>query len=98
MQVADGSSLSQGTRIYINEELIKITGINGNNLVVIRGYEDTIKTSHVSGESVFIVDSQDDLLIDPGDDFGFSGSEFNFSDGKIYNPDSGIDIDPNLIR
>lgn len=98
IQVADGSSFSQGTRIYINEELFKITSVNGNNLVVIRGYEDTVRTSHVSGESVFVVDSQDDSLIEPGDDFGFSGSEFDFDDGKIYNPYSGTDIDPELIK
>jgi hypothetical protein len=94
----DASSLSVGSRIYVNEELLKVQQITGNSLKVIRGYEGTTPSSHVSGESIYLVDSSDDLLIESGDDFGFSGSSSFFDDGKIYNPDSGTDIDPSLLQ
>lgn len=98
ISVLDGSSLSNGTKIYINEELFKITAVNGNNLTVIRGYENTTQTPHVSGESIYLINTLDDLLIESGDDFGFSGTDLFFEDGKIFNPESGTDIDPELIK
>ena len=39
--VSDGSLFSEQSRITINDELMFISKINGNNLVVSRGYENT---------------------------------------------------------
>ena len=39
-----------------------------------------------------VIDSQDDLLIEPGDDFGFTESSTFFGDGKNFAPNRGVDI------
>ena len=71
-----------------------ISKIIDNNLVVSRGYENTTAVSHIASTAIFVVDVQDDVLIESGDDFGFDGSTDFFNDGKIFNPTSGQDIDP----
>ena len=92
--VSDGSLFSEQSRITINDELMFISKIIGNNLVVSRGYENTTAVSHIASTAIFVVDAQDDALIESGDDFGFDGSTDFFNDGKIFNPTSGQDIDP----
>tara|TARA_X000000950_G_scaffold284868_1_gene389009 strand:- start:443 stop:1501 length:1059 start_codon:yes stop_codon:yes gene_type:complete len=94
ISVADASELTSQSRITINDELIYINSINGNNLTVTRGYENTTKVGHIASTAIFLVDSHDDNLIEPEDDFGFSGSIEMFSDEKVYNPTSGSDIEP----
>ncbi len=98
LKLADASSLSIGLKIYLNEEIIKIKNITGNNITAIRGYNDTKSSSHISGETVYLIDVNDDELISLEDDFGFNGSSSLYSDSKIYNPVSGTDIDSNLIQ
>jgi hypothetical protein len=98
LKLADASSLSIGLKIYLNEEMIKIKNITGNNITAIRGYNDTKSSSHISGETVYLIDVNDDELISLEDDFGFNGSSSLYSDSKIYNPVSGTDIDSNLIQ
>jgi len=39
-----------------------------------------------------VIDSQDDLLIEPGDDFGFTETSTFFGDGKNFAPNRGVDI------
>ena len=40
-----------------------------------------------------VIDTQDDLLIEPGDDFGFTEtSTFFGGDGKNFAPNRGVDI------
>ena len=38
-----------------------------------RGQDGTTATDHLTGEEIFILDAQDNALIEVGDDFGFSG-------------------------
>ena len=92
IKVADASELTSQSKITINDELIYINSINGNNLIVTRGYENTAKVGHIASTAIFLIDSQDDELIESGDDFGFDGNTEFFSDEKIYNPTSGTDI------
>ena len=91
--VSDASLFSEQSRITINDELMFIDKIIGSNLVVSRGYENTSAVSHIASTKIFIVDIIDDTLIEPEDDFGFSGSVEMFSDEKVYNPTTGSDID-----
>ena len=39
-----------------------------------------------------VIDTADDLLIEPGDDFGFTETSTFFGDGKEFAPNRGIDI------
>ena len=39
-----------------------------------------------------VIDTQDDLLIEPGDDFGFTETSTFFGDGKDFAPNRGVDI------
>ena len=39
-----------------------------------------------------VIDTADDLLIEPGDDFGFTESSSFFGDGKDFAPNRGVDI------
>ena len=39
-----------------------------------------------------VIDTADDLLIEPGDDFGFTESSSFFGDAKDFAPNRGIDV------
>ena len=39
-----------------------------------------------------VIDTADDLLIEPGDDFGFTETSSFFGDGKDFAPNRGVDI------
>ena len=47
---------------------------SGNILTVIRGSDQTVVSNHVFGADIKKITSEDDQLIEVGDDFGFSGS------------------------
>ena len=39
-----------------------------------------------------VIDTQDDLLIEPGDDFGFTETSSFFGDAKEFSPTRKVDI------
>ena len=39
-----------------------------------------------------VIDTADDLLIEQGDDFGFTETSSFFGDGKDFAPNRGVDI------
>ena len=47
---------------------------SGNTLTVVRGADNTVAAEHVSGAAVGLITAADNVLIEMGDDFGFSGS------------------------
>jgi hypothetical protein len=57
----------EGEEVYVKLK-------SGNVLTVERGRDETTITSHLSGSEVKSITSQDNALIQEGDDFGFSGS------------------------
>ena len=71
--VADASGLTASTYADLNGEEIYITKITGNRLNVKRGQDGTTITDHVTGEPIYVLDAADNALVEPGDDFGFSG-------------------------
>jgi len=73
INVDDASSILPNTYIAINEETIYVKSKAENKLSVTRGANGTVASSHVAGSSVLGITSQDDNLIEVGDDFGFSG-------------------------
>ena len=90
--VADANNLSVNGYIDIGEELMMIKSITGNTLVVKRGSDGTTKESHINGDVVNVVNTADDVLVELGDDFGFSEQRYDFSDGRVWSPTKGADV------
>ena len=90
--VVDGSVLSEKTYIMVDSESMFIRKITGNTLLVNRGQDNTPITSHASGTALNVINNADDELIELDDDFGFSESRYDFSDGKIYSTTKGTDV------
>ena len=78
-EVEDGSSItasSGSTSVYIDlggEELY-VKAVDGNKLTVKRGQDGTTKLAHIRGTSVKSITAADNVLVEEGDDFGFSGT------------------------
>jgi hypothetical protein len=76
ISVADASSISIGSYLEIEGEEIYVKSKSNNILTVDRGRDGTTVTSHLIGAEVKSITSQDNNLVEVGDDFGFSGSTF----------------------
>jgi len=74
--VNDASSISTDTYLDLEGEEIYVQSKSGNILTVERGKDGTTVTPHLAGSAVKSITSADNLLIEEGDDFGFSGSTF----------------------
>jgi hypothetical protein len=74
IEVNNGSGISNGVYIEIEGEQLYVKSISGNKLIVERGKDATQISAHVAGSEVKSITSADNLLIEEGDDFGFSGS------------------------
>ena len=90
--VTNASNLSVDTYIAIENELMFIRKITNETLLVRRGEDGTTADTHIQATAVDAVNAADDALIEVGDDFGFSESRFEFSDGKTYSPTKGTDV------
>jgi hypothetical protein len=73
IEVLDASSIPVSSYITISEETLFVKSKNQNTLTVDRGSYGTSISEHVSGTDVLLITSADNALIEPGDDFGFSG-------------------------
>jgi len=69
-------SIVVNSYLDIEGEEVFVKRISGNVLTVERGRDDTPITSHLSGAEVKSITTADNVLIEEGDDFGFSGSAF----------------------
>jgi hypothetical protein len=72
ISVSDSSSLEKNSFIAINNETLKVTRKNGNELTVSRGQYGTPITNHVLGSPIKLITSDDNDNIKFGDDFGFN--------------------------
>lgn len=72
--VNDASSISVNTYLDIEGEEVFVRSKSGNILTVDRGRDNTTITPHLSGSQVKSITAADNVLIEEGDDFGFSGS------------------------
>ena len=89
--VASAAGINKFDSIYIDNELIRVQKISGNNLTVLRAYEGTAAAAHTNGSSVFLVNQADADLLDSFDDFGFGELKAEFTDIKKKNFVSGND-------
>lgn len=90
--VSDGSLLEVNSYIQINNENMYIKSIDNNIITVIRGQDGTVITNHQDGDLINVIDSIDDELIEPGDNFDFNEETFDFGDGLVFSPKKGIDL------
>ena len=90
--VSNGTLLEPNSYIQINNENMFIKSINGNVLTVLRGQDGTEIQEHQEGDVIDEINSLDDDLIVPGDDFDFNEETFDFGDGLIYSPRKGADV------
>ena len=67
-------SIVVNSYLDIEGEEVFVKLISGNVLTVERGKDGTTITSHLSGAEVKSITTADNVLIEEGDDFGFSGS------------------------
>jgi hypothetical protein len=77
IEVADSSNIPANSYFTLNNETLYVSKKIGNTLTVIRGYYNTPVSNHVSGTEVKLITSEDNSLIEVGDDFGFSGINFS---------------------
>ena len=71
---------------------MRIKKIDGTKIVVERGMDGTEAIEHGVGAYVNVVNTDDDVLIEVGDDFGFNETLSFFQDFKEYSPSQGEDI------
>ena len=76
IEVNDASSISISTYIDLDGEELFVKSKAGNMLTVDRGKDNTNITSHLAGAPIKSITTSDNVLIEDGDDFGFSGSTF----------------------
>jgi len=77
IEVVDASNIPLKSYFTINNETLYVSKKTGNILYVVRGSYGTSISNHVSGTEVKLITDADNSLIEYGDNFGFSGLEFN---------------------
>jgi len=74
--VDDSSSITENTYIYIGQEEMFVENVANEKILVRRAQDGSTLQNHVSGSQVFNITSQDNSMIELGDDFGFDGNVF----------------------
>ena len=73
-KVADTSAITENTYVELDGEELYVLDVLTDSIKVRRGQDSTTATKHVKGEAIKSITNADDLLIQDGDDFGFSVS------------------------
>jgi hypothetical protein len=73
IEVNNSSSISTNTYLDIEGEEVYVKLKTGNVLTVQRGKDNTSITSHLAGAEIKSITQADNLLIQEGDNFGFTG-------------------------
>ena len=81
IKVSASTDLTVGGRIIIGGEIMYVEKISGQNVNVIRGYDNTAIAEHEHGATVNVLNAADDALIEFGDYFGFNETSSFFTDG-----------------
>ena len=93
LPVVDSSGFEVGNRIIIDNEIMYVEVIpSSTQLYVERGYDSTVKATHLKDAVINLLTTADDALIEPDDDFGFNESFEYLGDSKAYSPTSQIDV------
>jgi hypothetical protein len=73
IEVTNSENIPISSYITISEETLFVKSKTQNSLQVERGRYGTQISNHVSGTDIMLITEEDNSLIQPGDDFGFSG-------------------------
>ena len=85
LNVSSSSSLAVNNRIIIDSEIMKIKTIpDATTIVVYRGYDGSTAVSHLENTVINLLNTADDNLVEPDDDFGFNGLVEDFTDSQKY--------------
>ena len=85
LNVNSSSSLAVNNRIIIDSEIMKIKTIpDATTIVVHRGYDGSTAVSHLENTVINLLNTADDNLVEPDDDFGFNGLIEDFTDSQQY--------------
>ena len=85
LNVSSSSSLAVNNRIIIDSEIMKIKTIpDATTIVVYRGYDGSTAVSHLENTVINLLNTADDNLVEPDDDFGFNGLIEDFTDSQQY--------------
>jgi hypothetical protein len=74
IDVNNASSISVNTYLDLEGEEIYVISKTGNTLNVERGKDNTTITPHLAGSQIKSITSADNVLVEEGDDFGFTGT------------------------
>jgi hypothetical protein len=74
LEVLDSSQISTQTYIEIEGEELYVKSKSGNKITVERGKDNTVITPHLRGSEIKSITTEDNQLVEEGDDFGFSGT------------------------
>ena len=92
LTLSSTTAFSKGDRIIIDDEIMYIRSISGQDITVYRSYDGTAASTHAKDASVDILNAADDALIELGDDFGFNETVSFFTDGRNYSSGQGTDV------
>jgi hypothetical protein len=76
IDVENGSAITEGSYIYIDQEEMYVETVADNKLVVRRAEDKSPLQNHVLGSKVYTINNNDNVQIELGDDFGFDGNVF----------------------
>ncbi len=77
LDVDDGTKVESGKYIYVGQEEMYVESITGNKITVKRAQDNSTVQNHVKGAQILGINypgTDDNALIQFGDDFGFDGS------------------------
>ena len=77
IEVDDGTKIEAEKYIYVGQEEMYVESVTGNKMTVRRGEDNTMEQNHVKGAQVKGINypgTDDNALIQFGDDFGFDGT------------------------
>jgi hypothetical protein len=92
ISVSEIAKFTQGIYVQIGDEVMYVRKVGDTEILVNRGENNTVASTHDEGTAINIIDNLDNQLISLDDDFGFSEYRFDFEDGKVYSPSKGIDL------
>ena len=76
IEVDDGTKIEAEKYIYVGQEEMYVESVTGNKMTVRRGQDNSMEQNHVKGAQVKGINypgTDDNALIQFGDDFGFDG-------------------------
>ena len=93
ISVTNSAELAANDRIVIDSEIMRIDSVEDSTTIIVRrGFDSSIPAKHINGTVINKLTTADDVLIEPGDDFGFNEFITDFDDGLSFSPTKQTDV------